>query len=240
MDDCDQSLPWPGFSGATSNGSSSFMEPWPIEPHFTASSSVQCHGFPPLTTTDKATTISKSHSEAEKQRRDRINAQLTGLRKLIPKSNKMDKAALLGNAIEQVKDLKMKATEISKAFTIPTESDEVTIDCNVSEDKMFIRASVCCDDRPEVFAELIRVLKELRLSIVDVEITSIGGRIKNELIVRDNKSDKEGVEDSMSTLKQSLNVVVNRINALSSDASKSNWRIRSKRQRLFLPSHFPQ
>ncbi|KAE8726775.1 Differentiation-associated protein 1, putative isoform 1 [Hibiscus syriacus] len=240
MDNCHQSLPWRGFNGATSNGSSSFMEPWPIEPHFSASSSVQCHGLPPSTTTDKDTTVSKSHSEAEKRRRDRINAQLAALRKLIPKSNKMDKAALLGSAIEQVKELKIKATEIGKAFTIPTESDEVMIDCDISEDKMLIRASVCCDDRPEVFAELIRVLKELRLSIVDFEITSIGGRIKSELIVSDNKSDKEGVEVSMSTLKQSLNVVVNRINALSSDASKSNCRIRSKRQRLFLPSHFPQ
>ncbi|KAE8695459.1 Differentiation-associated protein 1, putative isoform 1 [Hibiscus syriacus] len=237
MENCHQSLPWPGFNGATSNEYSSFIEPWPIEPHFLA----QCHGFPPSTPTpDKATTVSKSHSEAEKRRRDRINAQLAALRKLIPKSNKMDKAALLGSAVEQVKDLKIKATEISKAFTIPTETDEVTIECEVSEGKMLIRTSVCCDDRPEVFAELVRVLKGLRLSIVDAEITSVGGRIKSELMVCDNNIDKEGVSVSMSTLKQSLNVLVNRINALSSDASKSNCRIRSKRQRMFLPSNFPQ
>lgn len=36
---------------------------------------------------------SKSHSLAEKRRRDRINAQLTSLRKLIPKSDKVSKAA---------------------------------------------------------------------------------------------------------------------------------------------------
>ncbi|XLR04777.1 hypothetical protein HN51_059650 [Arachis hypogaea] len=37
---------------------------------------------------DKATSASKSHSQAEKRRSDRINAQLTSLRKLIPKSDK--------------------------------------------------------------------------------------------------------------------------------------------------------
>ncbi|XLT09097.1 hypothetical protein HN51_054890 [Arachis hypogaea] len=37
---------------------------------------------------DRAVSASKSHSQAEKRRRDRINAQLTSLRKLIPKSDK--------------------------------------------------------------------------------------------------------------------------------------------------------
>lgn len=147
----------------------------------------------------------------------------------------MDKAALLGSAIEQVNDLKRKATEIGKAFAIPTETDEVSVDYNVPEDKTFIRVSICCDDRPEVFSELIRVLKGLRLSIVEAEISSVGGRTKSNLILcNNNESDnREGVS---SNLKQSLNVVVNKINALSSDGLKSNCRIRSKRQRLFLSS----
>ncbi|MBA0665539.1 hypothetical protein Goklo_005385 [Gossypium klotzschianum] len=145
----------------------------------------------------------------------------------------MDKAALLGSAIEQVKDLKRKATEIGKAFAIPSETDEVSVDYNVPEDKTFIRVSICCDDRPEVFSELIRVLKGLRLSIVEAEISSVGGRTKSNLILCNESDNREGVS---SNLKQSLNVVVNKINALSSDESKSNYRIRSKRQRLFLSS----
>ena len=158
----------------------------------------------------------------------------------------MDKAALLGSAIEHVKDLKRKATEISKAFTIPTEIDEVTVDCDLhedisptntrqSKDKIFIRASVCCDDRPEVFAELIRVLKGLRLSTVKADISSVGGRMKSNLILCNDNGDEEGV--SPSTLKQSLNVVLSRI---ASSSAGSNYRIRSKRQRLFLPSQFSQ
>ena len=159
----------------------------------------------------------------------------------------MDKAALLGSAIEHVKDLKRKATEISKAFTIPTEIDEVTVACDLPEDisptnsrqskeKIFIRASVCCDDRPEVFAELIRVLKGLRLSTVKADISSVGGRMKSNFILcNDNSEDQEGVSPTI--LKQSLKVVLSRI---ASSSAGSNCRIRSKRQRMFLPSQFTQ
>lgn len=41
-----------------------------------------------------ASSASKSHSLAEKRRRDRINAQLASLRKLIPKSDKVSKVCL--------------------------------------------------------------------------------------------------------------------------------------------------
>ncbi|EEF34072.1 transcription factor bHLH51 [Ricinus communis] len=209
---------------------------------------------------NKAASVSKSHSQAEKRRRDRINTQLGILRKLIPKSEKMDKAALLGSAIDQVKDLKGKAMEVSKTITIPTEFDEVTVDIDDSndvfqhlsttstahkdKDNIFIRVSVCCDDRPEVFSELIRVLKGLRLSIVRADISSVGGRVKSILILC-NKDSKEGGGSgsgsnggggggvSLSTIKQSLNVVLSRI---SSSSMPSNYRIRSKRQRFFLPS----
>ena len=85
---------WADFN-ATPSKESSFIVPWPIEPHFSASSSVKCHGFSswaiPIegVAEDRATTVSKSHSQAEKRRRDRINAQLASLRKLIPKSDKV-------------------------------------------------------------------------------------------------------------------------------------------------------
>ncbi|KAG8501393.1 hypothetical protein CXB51_003462 [Gossypium anomalum] len=167
----------------------------------------------------------------------------------------MDKAALLKCAVEQVKELKRKAAEISKAFNIPTEIDEVTVDWdrpqdinpngtrqgNDSKDKIFIRASVCCDDRPEVFTELIKILKGLRLNTIRADISSVGGRMKCNFILCYNSIDEEEEEEgegvSPTTLKQSLDVVLSRI-ASSSDVS--DCRIRSKRQRLFLLSQFTQ
>ncbi|PPR91880.1 hypothetical protein GOBAR_AA28801 [Gossypium barbadense] len=205
------------FSDKVSNDSS-FIVPWTIPVEEIAE--------------DKATTVYTSHSQAEKRRRDRINAQLSALRELIPMSHKKS----------------------AKAFNIPTEMDEVTVDWdrpqdinpngtrqgNDSKDKIFIRASVCCDDRPEVFTELIKILKGLRLNTIKADISSVGGRMKCNFILCYNSIDEEEEEGegvSPTTLKQSLDVVLSRI-ASSSDVS--DCRIRSKRQRLFLLSQFTQ
>ncbi|CAL5407495.1 unnamed protein product [Camellia sinensis] len=189
-----------------------------------------------------------SHSQAEKRRRDRINAQLSILRKLIPKSDKMDKAALLGSVVEHVKDLKRKAMEISKVITVPTDVDEVTINYYYLDDddqdgrrrrsstiingnNVFIKASVCCDDRPELFAELTQALSGLKLSTVRADMACLGGRIKSILVLC-TKDSKEVV--SMNNVIQSLNGVLNRI---ASSSTGSNHRVKSKRQRFFLPSY---
>ncbi|KAI4372915.1 hypothetical protein MLD38_011096 [Melastoma candidum] len=185
--------------------------------------------------------VSRSHSQAEKRRRDRINAQLATLRKLIPKSDKMDKAALLGSAVAQLKDLKRKASEVAESAVIPSEVDEVTIDREMgsnlrtegSNQRGCVRASLSCDDRPELFGELIGVLKSLRLVAVRADVSSIGGRIKSMLVVhsRDGEEDRVCVD----SLKQSLKVVLSRIACSSMAAVSDRRRIRSKRQRFFFP-----
>lgn len=228
--------------------------PWLPPPHVSAS--FQFHGFPSwslpvekMATEDRSdertATASKSHSQAEKRRRDRINAQLATLRKLIPKSEKMDKAALLGSVIDHVKDLKRQAMEVSDVFTVPTEVDEVTVDCEFDQglvpnntiktpENIFIKASVCCEDRPELFSELIRALQGLKLTTIRADMASLSGRTKSILVLC-SKDDKNSV--CISTLKQSLKVVLSRI---VSSSTASNYRITSKRQRFFLPSNFPQ
>lgn len=159
----------------------------------------------------------------------------------------MDKAALLGRVIDHVKDLKRKAMEISKACSLPTEVDEVTIDSDLGDDQdvnlrnlgktennIFIRASFCCDDRPELFPELIQVLNGLQLTAVKADIASVGGRIKSTLVLC-TKESEAGV--CLNTLKRSLKLVLSR---LASSSMVTNCRIRSKRQRFFLPSYYSQ
>ena len=154
----------------------------------------------------------------------------------------MDKAALLGSVIDHVKDLKRKAMDVSRALTVPTETDEVTIEYDPGQDESFtsvnkfkdnivIKASVCCDDRPELFSELIQVLKGLRLTAVKADIASVGGRIKSIFLLC-SKDSEEGV--CLSTLKHSLKSVVTKI---ASSSMASSCPTRSKRQRFFLPSH---
>ncbi|MED6170438.1 hypothetical protein PIB30_030862 [Stylosanthes scabra] len=243
---------WPQCSNSApnSNNNSPFSVPTTqIVPHAydSAFASLQFQypwtlpfeGFPE----DRAASASKSHSQAEKRRRDRINAQLATLRKLIPKSDKMDKAALLGSVVDQVKDLKRKAMDVSKSITVPSETDEVTIECDHpdQDDQSYAKVkilkhniviSVCCDDRPELFSELIQVLKGLRLTAVKADIASVGGRIKSILVLCSKENEEGGV--CLSTLKQSLKSAVNKI---ASSSVTSTCPTRSKRQRFFLPSH---
>ncbi|KAM7269889.1 hypothetical protein ACFE04_029103 [Oxalis oulophora] len=190
---------------------------------------------------NKAERVSKSHSQAEKRRRDRINSQLATLRKLIPKSENMDKAALLGSVIEQVKDLKRKAKDVTQYNTLfPTEVDEVKIDCDQTNGNiLIIKASLCCDDRPELFTELIRVINNLKLATIRADIVSVGGRTKSMLVLcnKDEQNDI-GCGSLITSLKHSLNVILNRI--ASSSMAASSCRNRSKRQRFFLPhSDYP-
>ncbi|KAH7853814.1 hypothetical protein Vadar_006880 [Vaccinium darrowii] len=233
-----------------SKDTSSSVVPWP--PCAESISSFQCHSDNPFGGVQEdgsGASASRNHSQAEKRRRDRINAQLATLRKLIPKSDKMDKAALLGSVVEHVKELKREALEVSKVLTIPSDVDEVTIDCYLDDkdgsssgitgkssenNTIFIKASVCCEDRPELFSELAQALKGLKLRTVQADVASLGGRIKSILVLCTNKDTKEGA--CLNNIVQSLKAVLSRI-AASSSSMGSSYRMKSKRQRFFLHSH---
>uniref|UniRef100_A0ACD5WZR9 Uncharacterized protein n=1 Tax=Avena sativa TaxID=4498 RepID=A0ACD5WZR9_AVESA len=136
----------------------------------------------------KALAASKSHSEAERRRRERINSHLARLRSLLPNTTKTDKASLLAEVIQHVKELKRQTSEIrEEACPLPTESDELTVDASSDEDgRLLVRASLCCDDRADLLPDLIRALKALRLRALKAEITTLGGRVKNVLLVTED------------------------------------------------------
>ncbi|KAL1535496.1 transcription factor bHLH51-like [Salvia divinorum] len=170
---------------------------------------------------DRAASASRSHSEAEKRRRDRINAQLSTLRKLIPKSEKMDKAALLGHVVDHVKEQRQRAKEVSKSSSMPSENDEVVVD-QIQDGSEQIKASICCDDRPELFAEIGSALKSLEATIVEADITSLGGRIRANFVISAASS------SAASHIKMALTRLL--------ISSGSGYGVRSKRQRFFYPT----
>eukprot|EP00268_Persea_americana_P019019 TRINITY_DN19750_c0_g1_i2.p1 TRINITY_DN19750_c0_g1~~TRINITY_DN19750_c0_g1_i2.p1 ORF type:complete len:229 (-),score=51.57 TRINITY_DN19750_c0_g1_i2:54-740(-) len=202
--------------------------PWP--PHVSTSS--RQVGGSETSKEAKALTSSQSHSQAEKRRRERINTHLSTLRRLVPSATKLDKATLLGRVIDHVKELKRKALEIGNSFTIPTEMDDVTVECDRNgalKDRFIIRASLCCDDRPELYTDLIQALHGLKLRTVRADMATSGGRVKNVLIL----SAKVGEEGAcLSTLKDSLKEVLGRI--VFTDVPSQNTNL-SKRQRT-MPS----
>ncbi|OIV89175.1 hypothetical protein TanjilG_25412 [Lupinus angustifolius] len=147
----------------------------------------------------KALAQSKSHSEAERRRRERINNHLAKLRSLLPSTTKTDKASLLAEVIQHVKELKRQTSLIAETSPVPTESDELTVDTEDDEDgKFVIKASLCCEDRTNLLPELIKALKALRLRTFKSEITMLGGRVKNVLFIT-------GEEDSSNNEEHSYN-----------------------------------
>ncbi|KAK8935264.1 Transcription factor bHLH30 [Platanthera zijinensis] len=123
----------------------------------------------------------KSHSEAERRRRERINGHLSTLRRMIPCTDKLDKAGLLAEVINHIKKLKGDAIDIAKVCTIPSDSDELTVEIEhecANSNSFFIKASFCCDDRPELLTDLKQLLGSLELKTIHAEISTLGGRVK--------------------------------------------------------------
>lgn len=166
----------------------------------------------------KALAASKSHSEAERRRRERINNHLAKLRSLLPSTTKTDKASLLAEVIQHVKELKRQTTLIAETSPVPTEMDELTVDTADEDGKFVIKASLCCEDRPDLLPDLIKTLKALRLRTLKAEITTLGGRVKNVLFIsgeEDSSSDsndqhqqQEPLQYSISSIQEALKAVM--------------------------------
>lgn len=133
----------------------------------------------------KAIAALKNHSDAERRRRERINSHLNMLRSLVPCAEKMDKASLLAEVISHVKDLKRTTTEAGQGFVIPLDADEVIVEPyeNEEDGSFCIKASLCCEDRPEIFPDLRQALDTFKLKMVKAEISTMGGRMKNVLVL---------------------------------------------------------
>eukprot|EP01018_Ginkgo_biloba_P028374 Gb_12744 [translate_table: standard] len=183
----------------------------------------------------KAAAASKSHSEAERRRRERINSHLATLRTLLPSTTKTDKASLLAEVIDHVKDLKRRASEIAKGNPVPTDVDELRVEADGDgggkQGRIIIKASLCCDDRPDLLADLNRTLHTLRLKTVKAEISTLGGRMKNVIIMTSSEeiSEKDEEQPSVNCVQEALRAVMERAASaeLSSGSLASN-----KRQRI--------
>ncbi|KAJ4710581.1 Transcription factor bHLH30 [Melia azedarach] len=161
----------------------------------------------------KALAASKSHSEAERRRRERINNHLAKLRSLLPNTTKTDKASLLAEVIQHVKELKRQTSLIAETSPVPTEMDELTVDASDEDGKFVIKASLCCEDRSDLLPDLIKTLKALRLKTLKAEITTLGGRVKNVLFITgEEESSSSGEQQqqqySISSIQEALKAVM--------------------------------
>ncbi|OIS97610.1 PREDICTED: transcription factor bHLH106-like [Nicotiana attenuata] len=146
----------------------------------------------------RAIAASKNHKEAERRRRERINSHLDKLRTLLSCNSKTDKASLLAKVVQRVRELKQQTSEIMQLdeTNFPSETDEITVlssnDC-LADGRLLIKASLCCEDRFDLIPDLIETLKSLGLSPLRAEMVTLGGRIRNVIVLavdKDHSSDE--------------------------------------------------
>ncbi|KAK6124201.1 hypothetical protein DH2020_042037 [Rehmannia glutinosa] len=128
----------------------------------------------------------KSHSETERRRRERINAHFATLRELVPSNEKMDKATLLAEVISKVKQLKKTAKQSSESLHIPTDTDEVEIeklDKKADDGSFLLRATLCCDYRPDLLSNIRQAINDLPLQFLKCEISTMRGRVKCVFVI---------------------------------------------------------
>ncbi|KAG6426148.1 hypothetical protein SASPL_110365 [Salvia splendens] len=172
----------------------------------------------------KALAASKCHSEAERRRRERINNHLAKLRSLLPSTTKTDKASLLAEVIQHVKELKRQTSLIAETSPVPTETDEVKVDNEADDEgRAVIKASICCEDRSDLLPDLIKTLKALRLRTLKAEITTLGGMVKNVLFLTgDDESEQQ--QHSVSSIQEALRAVMDKTSDQSGSGSAKRQR----------------
>ncbi|XP_048562552.1 transcription factor bHLH30-like [Triticum urartu] len=162
---------------------------------------------------EKAATALRSHSEAERRRRERINAHLTTLRSMVPCTDKMDKAALLAEVINHVKKLKSEAARVGKHCPVPSGADEVTVEIVQQPQApphhraaFLVKATLSCGDGcADLFADVRRALQPLAPRVVGSEVTTLGGRVRLTVVMS-----REGAVTAAS-VRQALDSVLDRV-----------------------------
>ncbi|KAG9138511.1 hypothetical protein Leryth_012784 [Lithospermum erythrorhizon] len=190
--------------------------------NFAGRSSTFCH------TDGKTIAANKSHSEAERRRRKRINGHLATLRTLVPKTIKADKASLLAEVVQYLRDLQENASKAAAStpyldefshhlsgggMNIPTlfpsEKDELEL-CYCNKDEAIVQVTLCYEDRSDIMAELSRAIKSIQGKIVRAEMSTIDGRTKNIFWVQLSIGGDEGLV----RLRRALKIVLNKTDFL--------------------------
>lgn len=111
--------------------------------------------------------------------------------------------------VQRVKELKQQASDISAIEMLPSETDEITVlSCDYSIDgKLIFKASMCCEDRPDLLPELIEILRSLNLKMLRAEMATLGGRVRNILMVT---ADKDQSVESVHFLQNALKSLLER------------------------------
>lgn len=132
------------------------------------------------------------------------------MRALLLTYTQTDKASLLAEVLDHVKELKRQTSAMMVAAAavagddeaagpaqiLPTEADELSVDAAVGGDgRLLVRASLCCEDRPDLIPDIVRALAALRMRARRAEITTLGGRVRSVLLITADEGAAGGGDD---------------------------------------------
>ncbi|MBA0573268.1 hypothetical protein Golob_000551 [Gossypium lobatum] len=158
---------------------------------------------------------------------------LAGSSTKLTRKPKTDKASLLAEVIQHVKELKRQTCLIAETSPVPTETDELTVDTSDQDGKFVIKASLCCEDRSDLLPDLIKALKDLRLKTLKAEITTLGGRVKNVLFITGEEQESSCSSDGgdvIGSIQEALKAVMEK--STCGDESNSSGNVKRQRTNI--------
>ncbi|XP_044470822.1 transcription factor bHLH131 isoform X2 [Mangifera indica] len=162
----------------------------------------------------------KKHSEAERRRRLRINGQYATLRTLLPNLVKVDKASVLEETIKSVRELQKTVKELKagggdrRKNEFPNEVNELNLSYS-NEDGGLVKATLSCEDKPGLMSDIARAVRSVKARVLKVEMATVGGRIKCELLIQGFKGN-----ESMVMLKKALKLIIDKPASLPGNGNK--------------------
>lgn len=120
----------------------------------------------------------------------------------------LDKASLLAEVVQRVKELRKQAGDVarrhdgdlscssssaetgsdhseSEAWPFPGESDEATVSnyCDGVGQLKLKKATLCCEDRPNLNRDLNQAIRSVRAKVIRAEMMTVGGRTKSVVVM---------------------------------------------------------
>lgn len=149
---------------------------------------------------------------------------------------------MLAEVVRRVKELKETTAELAAAASINTNTDtcsysniadhEYIVPSETDELKLYycdqyfgtIKATVCCEDRPELIQDLTRALNSVQVKVVRAEMATVGGRTKMVLWVQSSSVDRN--EGNLAAIQGALKVVMDGVVLLPGSGQASGKRPR--------------
>ncbi|GFQ00637.1 transcription factor bhlh25 [Phtheirospermum japonicum] len=154
----------------------------------------------------RTTVQARDHVVAERKRRENLSQLFIGLSKVVPGLKKLDKASVLEDAIDHLKELQErvrvleeemsvtnfintptndyyssssnedKFTENSNSGRASSESGAAEIKARINSDNQHVLINIQCKKQKGLMSRVPRQLEKMHLSVVDMRIMPFGGQ----------------------------------------------------------------